>query len=278
MHMPRFAANLTVLFTEVPFLERFAEAAHAGFRGVECLFPYDVPAREIAERLAAHKLEQVMFNAPPGDWAAGERGTAALPGREHEFAADFAKALRYAQALKCSRIHVMAGLLPPGADAELRSRQRSTLIRNLRFACDEAAAQGVTVLLEALNPRDVPNYFYSRQADVHAVREEVGAPNLKAQLDLYHAQIVEGDLSETIRRWLPHVGHVQIAGVPGRHEPDIGEINYAWIFKLLDDLKYDGWIGCEYRPAQSTHGGLTWLYRLLDRRKAAVAAVPGVDA
>ena len=267
--MPRFAANLTVLFTEVPFLERFAEAAHAGFRGVECLFPYDVPAREIAERLAAHRLEQVMFNAPPGDWAAGERGTAALPGREHEFAADFAKALRYAQALECSRIHVMAGLLPPGANAEHRARQRSTLIRNLRFACDEAASQGVTVLLEALNPRDVPNYFYSRQADVHAVREEVGAPNLEVQLDLYHAQIVEGDLTATIRHWLPHVGHIQIAGVPDRHEPDIGEVNYAWIFKLLDDLKYDGWIGCEYRPAQTTAAGLGWLYRLIDRRPAA---------
>lgn len=274
--MPRFAANLTFLFNEVPFLERFGEAAHAGFRGVECLFPYDVTAREIADRLAAHKLEQVMFNAPPGDWAAGDRGTASLPGREHEFAADFATALRYAQAMKCSRIHVMAGIVPPDADDERRARQRATLIRNLRFACGEAAEQGVTVLIEPLNPRDVPNYLYSTQAAAHAVREEAGVPNLKVQMDLYHVQIVEGDLTEKIRRWLPQVGHIQIAGVPDRHEPDIGEVNYAWIFKLLDELNYGGWIGCEYRPAESTQGGLTWLYRLLDRRKSP-ATTPGDD-
>ena len=274
--MPRFAANLSTMFTEVPFLERFAEAAHAGFRGVECQFPYDVPAQEIAARLATHKLEQVMFNAPPGDLAAGDRGTAALPGREHEFAADFATALRYAQTLQCTRVHVMAGVVPPDAEAERRARQRATFVRNLRFACDEAAARGVTVLLEPLNPRDNPNYLYSTQAEAHAIREEVGAANLKVQMDLYHAQIVEGDLTTKIRRWLPQIGHVQIAGVPDRHEPDLGEIAYAWIFKLLDDLKYDGWVGCEYRPAQTTHGGLTWLYRLLDRRKT-VAAAPGDD-
>jgi hydroxypyruvate isomerase len=266
--MPRFAANLTYLVTEVPFLERFAEAAHAGFRGVECLFPYEVPAREIAERLAQHKLELVLFNAPPGDVAAGERGTASLPDREHEFQASFATALRYAKTLNCPRIHVMAGLLPPDAGVERRARQRATLVRNLRFACDEAAAQGVTVLIEPLNPRDNPNYFYSTQAAAHAVRADVGAPNLKVQMDLYHVQIAEGDLTDKIRRYLPQVGHIQIAGVPERHEPDLGEVNYAWIFKVLDELRYDGWIGCEYRPAASTHAGLTWLYRLLDRRKA----------
>jgi len=276
--MPRFAANVSFLFNEVPFLERFAEAAHAGFRAVECTFPYDLSAREIADQLKAHRLELVLFNAPPGDWAAGERGTASLPGREHDFAATFVTALRYAQQTGCKRIHVMAGLLPADADAERVARARSTFVRNLRFACSEAQAHGVTVLIEPLNARDMPNYLLSRQDDAHAIRVEVGAPNIKVQMDLYHVQITEGDLSERIRRTLPHVGHIQIAGVPGRHEPDIGEINYAWVFKLLDELKYDGWIGCEYRPQESTAAGLTWLYRLLDRRPTPIpGATPGAD-
>jgi hydroxypyruvate isomerase len=272
--MLRFSANLSFLFTEVPFLDRFAEAAQAGFRGVECTFPYEAQAKEIAEQLQEHKLQQVVFNAPPGEWAAGDRGTASLPGREHEFQASFVTALRYAQALRCRRIHVMAGVVPAEADAERRARQQATYIRNLRFACAEAAAQGVTVLIEPINPRDMPNYLLSRQADAHAIREAVGAPNLQVQMDLYHAQVVEGDLSEKIRRWLPHVGHIQIAGVPGRHEPDSGEVNYGWIFRLLDELKYAGWIGCEYRPAQDTAAGLAWLYKLLDRRRH---GVPGDD-
>ena len=277
--MPRFAANVSFLFNEVPFLERFAEAAHAGFRAVECTFPYDMSAREIADQLKQNRLEMALFNAPPGDWAAGERGTASLPGREHDFAASFVTALRYAQQMGCTRVHAMAGVGPADADGEQRARARSTFIRNLRFACSEAQSYGVTVLIEPLNPRDMPNYLLSRQDDAHAIRTEVGAPNLKVQMDLYHAQIVEGDLSERIRRWLPHIGHIQIAGVPGRHEPDIGEINYAWIFKLLDEVKYDGWVGCEYRPQESTAAGLTWLYRLLDRgRPAAVpGAAPGAD-
>jgi len=267
--MPRFSANLTFLFNEVPFLERFDEAAHAGFRAVEFAFPYEWPAREIADRVKANKLEVVLINAPPGDLDAGDRGTASLPGREYEFQAAFATALRYAQTLACPRVHVMAGVVPFDADAEQRARRRSTLIRNLKFACTEAAEQGVTVLLEALNPRDVPNYLYSRQAEVDAVREEVGAANLKLQLDFYHAQIVEGDLTDKLRRLLPRVGHVQIAGLPGRHEPNVGEINYAWIFKQLDELRYDGWVGCEYHPLTTTAAGLTWFYRLLDRNPTA---------
>jgi 2-dehydrotetronate isomerase len=270
--MPKFAANLSFLFTEVPFPERFAEAAHAGFRGVECGFPYEVPAKDLAELLRANRLEMVLFNGPPGDFAAGDRGTASLPGREHEFAAGFATALRYAKTLDCRRIHVMAGVVPEGADDERRARQRALFVRNLRFACGEAASQGVTVLIEPLNPRDMPNYLFSTQGEAHAIRAEAGAPNLKVQMDLYHAQVVEGDLSERIRRHLPHVGHIQIAGVPGRHEPDVGEINYAWIFRLLDELKYDGWIGCEYRPRQGTAAGLTWLYKLLERRPTASPA------
>ena len=264
--MLKFSANLSFLFNEVPFLERFAEAGHAGFRAVEFAFPYEYPARDVAAAATDAKVEVALFNAPPGDFAAGDRGTASLPGREHEFAAGFTTALRYAQLLRCPRIHVMAGVLPPDADAERRARQRSTLVRNLRFACTEAAEQGVTVLLEPLNPRDNPNYLYSTQAEAHAIREEVGASNIKVQMDLYHAQIVEGDLSEKLRRWLPHIGHIQIAGVPGRNEPDVGEINYAWIFRLLEELRYEGFVGCEYRPRKNTQDGLSWLYRLLDRK------------
>ena len=270
--MPRFSANLTFLFNEVPFLDRFAEAAQAGFRAVECTFPYDVPAMEIEERLRDFKLDMVLFNAPPGDLAAGDRGTAGLPGREHEFQAGFATALRYAQTLRCRRVHVMAGVVPDDATPAQRLMHRATLVRNLRFACTEAAAAEVTVLVEALNPRDMPGYLFSTQAEAHAIRTDVGAPNLKVQMDLYHTQIVEGDLTERIRKHLPHIGHIQIAGVPGRHEPDIGEINYAWIFRLLDELKYPGFIGCEYRPDQTTAAGLHWLYRLIDRKPPTAGA------
>jgi hydroxypyruvate isomerase len=256
--MPRFSANLSFLFTEVPFLERFGEAARAGFRAVEFGFAYDIPAPEIAARLDEHQLECVLINAPPGDWKAGERGIAALPGREREFAESFATALRYAQALACPRIHVLSGIVPPDAADAQRARQRSVLVRNLGLACAEARRQGVTVLVEALNPHDVPGYLFSTQAEAHAIREEVGAPNLRAQMDFYHTQIVEGDLAAKLERWLPHLGHLQIAGVPGRHEPDVGEINYAWLLGRVDELGYDGWVGCEYRPLRGTAAGLAW--------------------
>ena len=267
--MPRFAANLSFLFTEVPFPARFGEAAHAGFRAVEFAFAYEYRLQELVAEQRAHRVDVVLLNAPPGDWDAGDRGLASLPGREHEFAASVANALRYAQALSCPRVHVMAGVLPTGVDDAERERRTRTYVRNLRFAATEAAAQGVTILIEPINPRDMPGYLLTTQAQAHAVRGEVGAPNLKVQMDFYHAQIVEGDLPEKLRQWLPHIGHVQIAGVPGRHEPDSGEVNYSYIFKTLDELKYDGWVGCEYRPAQGTAAGLTWLYRLLDRRPAA---------
>lgn len=266
--MPRFAANLTFLFNEVPFLDRFSEAAQSGFRAVEFAFPYEYQAREIVERKRAHKLDVVLFNAPPGDWKLGDRGTASLPDREHEFAAGIVTALRTAKALECPRLHVMAGLLPPGVDADEYHRRRRTYIRNLRFACSEAAEQGVTILIEPLNPVDNPNYFLTTQADAHAVRAEVGAPNLKVQMDFYHAQIVEGNLAHKLRQWIGQIGHVQIAGVPGRTEPDAGEINYSYLFRLLDELRYDGYVGCEYRPVQSTRAGLAWFYRLLDRKPA----------
>lgn len=257
--MPRFAANLSFLFTEVPFLDRFASAAQAGFGAVEFGFGYDYPAPEIAARLAANGLKQVLINAPPGDLRAGDRGLAAQPGREHEFAASIVTALRYAEALSCPRVHILAGLLEQGADAAQRARQRSTFVRNLRFAAREAAEQGVALTIEPINPGDMPGYFLMTQAEAHAIREEVGADNLKVQMDLYHAQVVEGNLATKLRRWLPQIGHIQIAGVPGRHEPDAGEINYPYLFGLLDELGYQGWIGCEYRPAHGTQAGLAWL-------------------
>jgi hydroxypyruvate isomerase len=264
--LPRFCANLSFLFNEVPFLERFGEAAHAGFRAVEFAFGYDYQVRDIVAQVAAHKLDVILINAPPGNLEAGDRGLASLSGREHEFAASVVTALRYAQALQCARVHVMAGVLPDGADEQERAGRLRTYKRNLRFACQEAAEQNVSIMIEPLNPRDNPRYLLTTQAEAHAIREEIGMPNLKVQMDLYHAQVVEGDLSTKIRRYLPHVGHVQIAGVPGRHEPNVGELNYEYLFRLLDELRYDGWIGCEYRPAGGTAEGLAWFYKLIDRR------------
>jgi hydroxypyruvate isomerase len=259
--MPRFSANLSFLFNEVPFLERFGEAGRAGFAAVEFGFAYDVPVDEIAARLAEHRLACVLINAPPGDLAAGERGIASLPGREAEFAASIETALRYANALGCPRIHVMSGVVPAEAHEAGRAQQRSTLIRNLRAACVAARERGVTVLIEALNPHDVPRYLFSTQAEAHAIRADVAEPNLKVQMDCYHTQRVEGDIAAKLERWLADIGHIQIAGVPGRHEPDVGEIHYEWLFRRIDALGYDGWVGCEYRPLRDTHTGLAWRQR-----------------
>ncbi|MDH5285068.1 MAG: hydroxypyruvate isomerase family protein [Betaproteobacteria bacterium] len=257
--MPRFCANLTMLFNEVAFPERFAEAARAGFRAVEFLSPYDYQPREVAERARGNGLEVILFNAALGDWRGGDRGLAALPGREHEFAAEFEKALRYAGELGTTRLHVMAGLVSGTATAEERERHRRTYVRNLRDAAAEAAARGVTLTIEPINQRDMPGYFLVTQAQAHAIREEVGAANLKVQMDFYHCQVVEGDIAEKFRRWQPHIGHVQVAGNPGRHEPDVGEVNYPFLFALLDELGYEGWVGCEYKPRGLTHAGFGWL-------------------
>jgi len=264
--MPRLSANLSFLFPEVPFLERFEGAARAGFSAVEFAFAYDIAPDEIAARLARHRLECVLINAPPGDLAAGERGLASLPGREADFDASIEQALRLASTLGCPRIHVMSGCVPSGTGVEDRASRRATLAGNLRRACEMARTRGATLLVEALNPYDVPNYFFSTQADAHAIREEVGAPNLMVQMDCYHTQIVEGDIARKLERWLPHIGHIQIAGVPGRHEPDSGEINYAWLLRHMDELGYDGWVGCEYRPRADTLSGLGWRDRLLRDR------------
>lgn len=254
--MPKFAANLSLMFTEVEFLQRFGAAAAAGFQAVEFLFPYDHSAEEIAQLLGRHKLHNVLFNLPPGDWAAGERGIAALPGRQDEFRQSVATALDYAAALGTPNLHAMAGLIPPDTD---RAACRAVYIENLRYAAAECARHGKTLLIEPINQRDMPGYFLALQGDAHAIREEVGAPNLKVQMDLYHAQIMEGDLATKLKKYLAHIGHIQIAGVPERHEPDSGEINYPYLFRLLDQLGYDGWLGCEYRPANGTLAGLGWM-------------------
>jgi hydroxypyruvate isomerase len=260
--MPRFAANLSMMYHEHAFLDRFAAAAADGFQAVEYLFPYEHPAAELRARLDANGLAQALFNAPPGDWAAGERGVAALPGREAEFRGTIGRALDYAGVIGNDRIHVMAGLIPADAD---RARCRATYLENLAFAARAAAAQGVTVLIEPINTRDMPGYFLNRQDDVQAVCKEVGAANLKVQFDCYHCQIVEGDVAMKLRRDFAGIGHIQIAGVPERHEPDLGELNYPYLFDVIDGLGYQGWIGCEYRPRAGTSAGLGWLKPYLKR-------------
>ncbi|WP_186126633.1 2-oxo-tetronate isomerase [Burkholderia gladioli] len=254
--MPRFAANLSMMYTEHPFLERFAAAARDGFRGVEYLFPYDFAADELKARLADAGLVQALFNAPPGDWAAGERGFASLPGREDEFRRAFDTALDYARVLGNDKLHVMAGLLPAGAD---RARHREVYLRNLAHAAEAASAAGILVVIEPINTRDMPGYFLNRQDDAQAICREVGAPNLRVQFDCYHCQIVEGDIAMKLKRDFAGIGHIQVAGVPERHEPDLGELNYPYLFELIDTLGYDGWIGCEYRPKAGTSEGLGWL-------------------
>jgi hydroxypyruvate isomerase len=260
--MPQFAANLSMLYPEHAFLDRFAAAAQDGFKAVEFLFPYAYAEADIAERLKAHGLRQVLFNAPPGDWDAGERGLASLPGREAEFRAGLLSALKYAAALSCPRIHVMAGLLTTDADT---TENEATYLTNLEWAANQAMKAQVEILIEPINRRDMPGYFLSRQDVAHRIVAEVAVPNLKVQMDLYHCQVTEGDLAVKLRQYLPtgRVGHIQIAGVPHRHEPDQGEVNFAYLFALLDELAYPGWVGCEYRPAQTgvggTSAGLGWL-------------------
>ena len=247
--MPNFAANLSMMFTEHAFLDRFQAARSAGFIAVEYLFPYDFAASEVQSALSGAGLKQALFNAPPGDWEAGERGMASIPGRESEFREAFGKALEYAAALKPDAIHVMAGnAAGPSAQA--------TYIDNLAWAAEQAGDQ--LLVIEPINSRDMPGYFLSRSDQAAAILETVGAPNLKLQFDLYHAQIMEGDLTKRMERLMPIIGHVQIAGVPDRHEPDAGELNLPHLFGTLDRLGYAGWVGCEYRPAGATVDGLGW--------------------
>ena len=254
--MPRFAANLTMLYNEHPFLDRFAAAAKDGFKGVEFLFPYEHPASEIRSRLDANGLTQALFNGPPGDWQKGERGLASLPGREDEFARSIDKALEYAAVIGNKTLHVMAGLIQPGQD---RQRHREVYVRNLSHAARAAKSAGIIVVIEPINTRSIPGFFLNRQDEAHGVCAEVGEPNLKVQMDLFHCQIVEGDLAMKMRQYMKGVGHMQIAGVPDRHEPDTGEVGYPFLFSLMDELGYAGWVGCEYHPKKGTSEGLGWV-------------------
>lgn len=255
--MPRFAANLTMLFTEHGFLDRFGAAEAAGFAGVECLFPYEAPAEAVRARLDEHRLDMALYNAPPGRWAEGERGFAAVPGAEARFRDSLAEALRYAEILRPNAIHLMAGIAE-GAEA------RATYLANLRAAC--AAAPEQLFVIEPLNPRDMPGYHLLGVDDARAVIEAVGAPNLQLQLDLYHAQITGGDLVTRLRALAPLLAHVQIASVPERCEPDRGELSLDRLMDELDAIGFRGWVGCEYRPAAGTVEGLGWFERYREAR------------
>ncbi len=253
--MPKFNANLTMLFTEVDFLERFAAAANAGFTGVEYLFPYAYSPAQLARALADARLEQVLFNLPAGDWAAGERGIACLPDRVAEFREGVGRALVYAAALNCKQLNALAGIVPAGAD---RDDARRTFVDNLRYAAAELAKAGVSLLIEPVNTYDIPGFFLSGSRRGFEIMDEVNAENLKLQYDIYHMQRMEGELAATLQANLARIGHVQLADNPGRHEPGTGEIDYPFLFAWLDRIGYRGWIGCEYVPRAGTVAGLDW--------------------
>ena len=264
--MPKFAANLTMLFNEVDFLDRFEAAAAAGFAGVEFLFPYDFDKQALADRLQANKLTQVLHNLPAGDWANGERGIAILPERVEEFRDGVARAIDYATALDCKQVNCLAGIAPEGADQETLT---ATFVENLKYATDALQKVGIRLLIEAINTRDIPGFFLNRTDQARAIMERVGSDNLFLQYDVYHMQIMEGDLAPTIEANLDRIAHIQLADNPGRHEPGTGEINYPFLFNHLDRLGYDGWIGCEYKPASTTTEGLGWLRPWQDSSRSA---------
>jgi hydroxypyruvate isomerase len=257
--MPKFAANLTMLFTELPFLDRFEAAAKAGFKAVEFMFPYPYPVDELRARLDAHGLQLVLHNLPAGDWEAGERGIACLPGREGEFRGGVAMAIRYAKPLGVSQLNCLVGKVPETVEPAV---VRQTLVANLRFAADALGAVGLNLLVEPVNTYDIPGFFLNRTAQALQLLDEVGAANTFVQYDIYHAQRMEGELGATLRQALPRIGHIQVADNPGRHEPGTGEINYPWLFAHLDAIGYQGWVGCEYKPAQTTTAGLGWYQAL----------------
>ncbi|MFZ1446069.1 MAG: 2-oxo-tetronate isomerase [Candidatus Dechloromonas phosphoritropha] len=261
--MPKFAANLTMLFTELPFVERFQAAAKAGFKGVEYLFPYDFPAAVLAAELKKHGLTQVLHNLPAGDWAGGERGIAVLPERVDEFRVGVDRAIKYGTALGCKQINCLAGIVPAGACQNTAHR---TFVDNLRFAADKLKAAGIKLLIEPINTYDIPGFFLSRTAQALEIIDEVGADNLFVQYDIYHAQRMEGELGNTIAKNLARIAHIQLADNPGRNEPGTGEINYPWLFRHIDQLGYTGWIGCEYKPAAGTREGLDWIATLAANR------------
>jgi hydroxypyruvate isomerase len=262
--MPRFAANLSMLFTEVPFLDRFERAARAGFEAVEFLFPYAHTAQEIKQRLEANGLQIVLHNLPAGDWDAGERGIACHPDRVEEFREGVERAIGYAQALGVPQLNCLAGKAPAGVDA---ATLRRTFVGNLRHAATRLGDAGLRLLIEPINPFDIPGFYLNRTDQAIAILDEVGASNVFVQYDIYHAQRTEGELAATLQKHLARIAHVQLADNPGRNEPGTGEINYPYLFAHLDRIGYQGWVGCEYKPARDTESGLGWI-----EAHAAVAA------
>ena len=253
--MPRIAANLTMMFNEVPFLDRFAAAAKAGFTAVEFLFPYDYKAADLRARLDANKLQLVLHNLPAGDWAGGERGIACLPDRTQEFRDGVGRAIEYAKALGVGQLNCLAGKAPAGADA---AALRATFVANLRYAAAELKRAGLKLLIEPINTFDIPGFYLNRTAQAIEILDEVGADNAFVQYDIYHAQRMEGELANTMAKYLARIAHIQLADNPGRNEPGTGEINYRFLFGWLDKIGYQGWIGCEYKPAGTTEAGLGW--------------------
>jgi hydroxypyruvate isomerase len=262
--MPKFAANLTMLFTELPVLDRFDAAAAAGFDAVEFLFPYDFDKKEIAARLQGNGLRLVLHNLPAGDWAGGDRGIGCDPHRVEEFRAGVGRAIDYATVLGCPKVNCLAGILPKGVDPEAAT---ATLIDNLRYAAAELAEVGMNLVVEPVNTRDIPGFFVNRTLPALDIIAAVGAPNLKLQYDIYHAQVMEGDLARSIETHFSRIGHIQLADNPGRNEPGTGEINYPFLFRRIDELGYDGWIGCEYKPRTTTTDGLGWVKPYLPAKR-----------
>ena len=265
--MPKFAANLTIMFNEVDFLDRFAEAAAAGFRAVEYLFPYSYDKNELVKRLQQHDLTQVLHNLPAGDWAKGDRGIGCLPDRVGEFQDGVGSAIDYATALGCKQVNCLVGVAPAGIPAE---KLHATLVNNLRFAADALGRAGIKLLIEPINTRDIPGFYLRHTQQALDIIEEVESDNLYLQYDIYHMQVMEGDLATTMEKNLPQIAHIQLADNPGRHEPGTGEIDYDFLFAFLDRIGYSGWIGCEYKPATTTDAGLSWYapYRDADRIQA----------
>ncbi|MFC4621808.1 hydroxypyruvate isomerase [Comamonas nitrativorans] len=257
--MPQLSANLSMLFTERPFLERFAAAAQAGFKAVEFMFPYAFSAEAIQAELQKHQLQLVLHNLPAGDWEGGDRGIACDPARVEEFRAGVAQAIAYANALGVPRLNCLAGKAPAGVDTAV---VRQTLVDNLRFAAQALEQNGIRLLVEMINTFDIPGFYLHGTNQALALLDEVGSPNLQLQYDVYHMQRMEGEIAATLQKQLPRIGHVQIADNPGRNEPGTGEINYAFLFRHLDAIGYQGWVGCEYKPAGQTEDGLGWIKAL----------------
>ncbi|MGE0501780.1 MAG: hydroxypyruvate isomerase [Rhizobiaceae bacterium] len=264
--MPRFSANLSMLFQEFDFLDRFDAAAAAGFSGVEYVGPYDHEPETVAARLAKNGLTQALFNLPPGDWAKGERGIAIFSDRTGEFRAGVDRAIVYAKALGCGQVNCLAGIAPAGADRAVLER---TFIENLKFAADRLGETGIRLLIEPINDRvDIPGFFLTTSRHALAIMDKVGSDNLYLQYDIYHMQVMEGDLARTIEANLDRIGHIQVADNPGRNEPGTGEINFPFLYSHLDRIGYAGWVGAEYRPKAGTEAGLGWFKALKNKAAA----------